>query len=418
MTDQDQHVDTAFLEEIAFNGQYDQLRDHLLENAAPAVRHRAAELFTEYSTAIGDDRVETITGWLVTAAAQEPHDGVRAQIIEALLDFDDGAIDDLVAAIADADRPTPTDTSSPQVFFDWLGSHTAELRLVAVAGLGEVGSSQVVPKLATACSDRDARVRRRAIIECGRVGDDRCVGAVAANLDSEDEAIRLAAADALMAIGSEKALRALLPAAKSGDTALRQRAMKGIGTLGSLQVLGTLLRGLDDENAEIRQAAATAIIRLVAKAPSDESHRVRETVAEQLTSVPNRDVVAEFLTLFTDTDEAVIRRNTAWVLGRIADDDPRADVIRCLVRAIDDADDRTAQVAASSLVRIGEPAIIDELESFVAAADLGTKALSRADFIRNHLTDSEAEERLKNAVEYVKVSDPGDYTRKKAGGKD
>jgi HEAT repeat protein len=418
MADQDQTVDTAFLEELAFNGQYDQLRDQLIENEAPAVRRRAAELFTEYSRAIGDDRAETVTGWLVAAAAQEPHDEVRARILEALLEFDEDAIDDLVAVIADADRPTPGDTPYPQVFFDWLGSHAAALRLVAVAGLGDLGRSRVVPKLATACSDRDVRVRRRAIIECGRVGDDRCVRAVAANLDSEDEAIRLAAADALVAIGSEKALRALLPAAKSGDTAVRKRAMEGIGALGSLQVLGTLLRGLDDETAEIRQAAAAAIIRLVAEAPSDESHRVRETVAEQLTTYPNRDVVAEFLTLFADTDEAVIRRNTAWVLGRIADDDPRADVIRCLVRAIDDGDDRTAQVAASSLVRIGEPAIIDELESFVAAADLGTKALSRADFIRNHLTDSEAEERLKNAVEYIKVSDPGDYTRQKAGNSD
>jgi len=413
MPDQDQPVDTALLERLAFNGQYAELRDHLIEGATPDVRRRAAELLTEYNTGIPDEKRHTIADWLVTAAVQEPRDEIRAQILEALLEFDDNAIDDLVAIIADADRPTPGDTPYPQVFFDWLGSHAAALRLVAVAGLGDLGRSCVVPKLATACSDRDARVRRRAIIECGRVGDDRCVRAVAANLDNEDEGIRLAAADALVAIESEKALRALLPAAKSGDTAVRQRAMEGIGALGSLQVLGTLLRGLDDETAEIRQAAATAIIRLVAEAPSDESHRVRETVAEQLTTYPDRDVVAEFLTLFADTDEAVIRRNTAWVLGRIADDDPRADVIRCLVRAIDDGDDRTAQVAASSLVRIGEPAVIDELESFVAAADPGTKALSRADFIRNHLTDSEAEERLKNAVEYSKVSDPGDYTQEK-----
>lgn len=418
MADRDQHVDTASLERLAFNGEYEELRDHLIESEPPDVRRRAAELFTEYSAGIRDEKRETITGWLVTAAAQEPRDDIRTRIIEALLEFDADTIDDLVAIIADTDHPTPGDTPYPQVFVDWLGSRHPELRLVAVAGLGDLGRSQVVPKLATACSDRDPRVRRRAITECGRVGDDRCVRAVATDLDSELKPVRRAAADALVAIGSEKALRALLPAAKSDDTVLRQRAMEGIGELGSLQVLGTLLRGLDDEDGGVRQAAATGIIRLVAEAPSAESHRVRETVAGQLTTVPNRDVVTEFQTLFTNTDEAVIRRNTAWVLGRIADDDPRADVIRSLVRAIDDEDDRTAQVATSSLVRIGDPAIIDELESFVAATDLGSKPLSRADFIRSHLTDSEAEERLKDAVEYIKVSDPGDYTKQKIGSTD
>lgn len=418
MPDQNQHVDTGFLDSLAFNEQFEQLSNHLLADAEPRVRLRAAELFTEYGTAISEDKLETITGSLVTAVLQEPHDRIRARIIEALLECGDDTIDDLVTAIADSDRPTPADTPYPQFLLEWLGSHYSEFRLVAVAGLGDLGSSRVVPKLANACSDRDPRVQRRAVIECGRVGDDRCVRAVAAHLDSDDDAVRRAAATALVSIGSEKALRALLPAAKSDDTVLRRTAITGLGSLGSLQVLGTLLRALNDEDAEVRRAAATAIIRLVAEAPSGESHTVRETVARQLMTFPDRDVVAEFRALFTDTEEPAIRRNTAWVLGRIAGDDPQQDVILCLVRAIDDEDDRTAQVAASSLVRIGEPAIIDELESFVSATDLGSKALSRADFIRNQLTDSEAEERLKDAVEYTKVSDPIDYTRQKNAARD
>jgi len=181
-----------------------------------------------------------------------------------------------------------------------------------------------------------------------------------------------------------------------------------------LNVLGMLLRALDEAEPAIRAAATRSIIELVAAASGEQSHTVRETVAKQLNTFPERDVVPEFLTLFTDTDHPEVRRNTAWLLGRIADDDPRQDVVRALIRELTDADKQAAQVAASSLVRINDPTVIEELEKYLRANDLDSNALSRADFVRTQITDSEAEQRLKDAVEFTKVSDPGDYTRKKA----
>lgn len=408
-----QGTDTDFLFSLAFNEQFDQLARHLLQNSTDTVRMQAAELLAEYSETMDSEDSETVRAALIAAIQQEPSDAVRARAIEALSQFGASAIDALVASLGDPERPTPAEEPYPNYLLDWLDSDYPEFRLVAVAAIARL-DRDVVPKLASACSDLDPRVQHRAVRECGRVGDDRCVRAVATHLTSDDDERRHAAADALQGIGSRKAIRALLPAAKHDDTELRRKAIGSLGEAGSLSLLGTLLRGLDDDEPAISAAAAESIIELVAAAPGEESHTVRETVAKQLNTFPDRDIVPEFLTLFQETDRPEIRRNTAWLLGRIADEDPRADVVHALIKAIADDDAETTRVATASLVRIDDPAIIDELERFIRAADLDANALSRADFIRSRLTDSEAEARLKDAVEFTKVSDPADYTRKQA----
>lgn len=414
MGTQHERVDTDFLFTLAFNEQFDQLARHLLQNSEQAVRMQAAELLAEYSETMDDEEREPIRAALIAAVQQEPSDAVRARTIEALSEFGESAIDDLVDSLGDPERPTPAEEPYPNYLLRWFDSDYSEFRLVAVAAIARLDSHDGVPKLAAACSDLDPRVRLRAVTECGRVGDDRCVRAVATHLTSDADELRHAAADALQRIGSRKAIRALLPAAKSDDTDLRRTAIGSLGEVGSLNLLGTLLRGLDDDDPTIRAAAAESIIELVAAAPSEESHTVRETVAKQLNTFPDRDIVPVFLSLFEETDRPKIRRNTAWLLGRIADEGPRTDVIHALIKAIADDDAETTRVATASLVRIDDPAIIDELERFIKATDLDSKALNRADFIRSRLTDSEAEARLKDAVEYTEVSDPADYTRKQA----
>ena len=414
MANEETDADTDFLFSLAFNEQFDQLARHLLQNTTHAVRERAAELLAEYSGSIADERVDRIKSALITSVQQEPADDVRAWTIAALRELDPSALDDLVTALADRKTPTPGDAPHPTFLLQWLDSDHPELRLVAVVGLADLDNPRVVPKLATACADPDPRVQRRAIEACGRVGDDRCVRAVARHLTSDDEAFQHAAAHALQQIGTDRAIRALLPLAKRGEGELRRTAIRSLGGLGSLNVLGMLLRALDEAEPAIRAAATRSIIELVAAASGEQSHTVRETVAKQLNTFPERDVVPEFLTLFTDTDHPEVRRNTAWLLGRIADDDPRQDVVRALIRELTDADKQAAQVAASSLVRINDPTVIEELEKYLRANDLDSNALSRADFVRTQITDSEAEQRLKDAVEFTKVSDPGDYTRKKA----
>ncbi|MFB6292933.1 MAG: HEAT repeat domain-containing protein, partial [Halonotius sp.] len=72
------------------------------------------------------------------------------------------------------------------------------------------------------------------------------------------------------------------------------------------------------------------------------------------------------------------------------------------------------QIAASNLAQIDDPVVIDRLESFIKANDLRSETLSRADFVRDRITEERADDLLKNeAVEYTEVSDPADYTTQK-----
>lgn len=411
MGTESRYSDAEFLHGLAKSGQFDRLVRYLASNEPLAVRRRAAALLAERSDDINGD--SELSDQLVTAVLRADDDTVRAKTIETLLAVEEGVIDDLVARIESDAEPTPTDSPHPLLFFNWLDSQHPVLRELAVAGLGSVATHSLVPKLAAACDDPHPRVRERALAECARVGDSRCVDAVADCLDSDRETIRTEAARALAEIGTDGAVGALLSGAASDDLAVRRTAIGELGASGSLDVLGCLLHALDGGPESIRDAAVAAMLELIAEAPREESHIVRETVVTQLDMLPNQDIVPRAIDLVADAERAPIRRNAIWLLGRIADDEPRQSVVDCFIQALRDSDDRTSQIAASNLARIDDLGIIDQLEAFIKANDLRSATLSRADFVRDQITEENGEDRLKEAVEYTKVSDPEDYTARK-----
>ncbi|MFB6232887.1 MAG: HEAT repeat domain-containing protein, partial [Haloarculaceae archaeon] len=376
-----------------------------------AVRRRAAALLAECSDDIDED--SELGEQLVTAVLRETDDTVRAKCIETLLSVEDAVIDDLVARIESNAEPTPTDSPHPLLFFHWLDSQHAVLRELAVAGLGSVATNSIVPKFVAACDDPHPRVRERALAECARVGDSRCVDAAADCLDSDREAIRTAAVDALTEIETEDAIGVLLAAAESDELAVRRTVIGELGAVDSLDVFGCLLHNLAGGPESIRDAAVTATVELIAEAPPEESHLVRETVVTQLAALSERDIVPRVIDLATEADRAPIRRNAVWLLGRIADDEPRQSVIDCFIHALPDTDGKTGKIAASNLARIDEPAVIDHLEAFIKANDLRSETLQRADFVRDRLTEERVDDQRKDTVEYTKISDPEDYTAQK-----
>lgn len=410
MSHEPRYSDTAFLNGLADSGQFDRLVRYLASNEQLAVRRRAAALLAEHSNAI--ERDSGHSSQLVTVVLQETDDTVRAKAVETLLSVEDGVIDTLIDRIESDTEPTPTESPHPLLFFQWLDSKHAVLRELAVGGLGRVATHSVVlvPKLATACDDPNPRVRKRALEECARVGDERCVDAVADCLTSDRQAIRAAAVHALIEIGTDNAIETLLSAAEHDDLAVRRTVLRNLGTVGSLVVFGCLLHGVASGPESIRDAAVAAMTELIAEAPPEESHTVRETVVTQLATLPDRDIVPRVIDLVADAEKPAIRRNAAWLLGQIADDEPRQSVTTCFINALRDTDNETAKIAASNLGRIDDPAIIGQLESFIKANDLRSETLSRADFVREQITDDGATDHRKNAVVYTKVSEPADYT--------
>ena len=414
MDDQPQTTQPDFLYTLATNGQFDRIARYLGSNDSLGVRLGAAGILAEFGDGVRRADNGEIKQQLISGVLNETNETVRARIVEALLYIhDEDIIETLVRKVAADTEPTPTDSPHPLVLVEWLGSDHPELRLLAVAGLGDVGTHTVVPKLASACTDDDYRVRARAIEECGRVGDHRCVDALVDALDSYDEAIKMKAARSLAQIGGDTAIEALIDAAKTDNTELRRTVIESLGTLGSLDVLTILLNGIDDSDDAVQQAAAESVVELVYQAPFEESHTVRETVVEELRANTDSDTVPIFLRLFVESDRRAIRRNTVWLLGHIANPHPREETVKTLIDALDADGGTTAQIAATSLVRIGGIDLEDQLADAIDSYETSEDARQRAKFVHSQITDSDAEELLKETVEYVRVTEPADYTAQK-----
>lgn len=406
-----QNTETRFLASLASSGQFDRLAAYLGSNEPLSVRRKAAHHLSQSLEALAEQDTATLIEELYESTLTETDDTVRAKVIEILIYLDDAAIDTLVQNIESDDYPTPTDSPHPLLYVRWLESKHVELRLLAVAGLGSVGSKQVAQKLAAACTDHDDRIRIRALEECGRLGDPRCVEAVAGCLDASDSDVRTAAARALVRIGTEESLTAVMPLAKDGERQVRQAVIEEIGSVGSLAVFGVILRALNHDDAQFRKAAVRATVELMAYAPSEERSRIRKTVGTHLQHSPGRDLVSEIRAI-TDAEELSIRRNAVWLLGELLDPATHTDSLQTLVRSVADPDTKTTKVAVSQLIERDDPVIIDHLEAFIQATELDSAVLKRADFIREEITAKTADDHRKDAVEYTQVSNPSDYTAK------
>ena len=403
-------AETGFLHSIATSGQFGRLATYLGSNEPLAVRQKAADILSQSAKSIHEDDSIELTAELYTAALTETDDTVRAKTIETLIYLDDRAVDTLATKIESPDAPTPP-TPPPLVYGGWLESDHVELRLVALAGLGRVGSDQIVPKLAAACTDHDPRVRVRALMECGRLGDPRCVDAAIECLDADDIDVRTAAVSCLIQIGTDDALTAVMPLAKTGEPQVQHAILDEIGAVGSLRVFGLLLWALNTAVPGLQETAIQSIVDLMVNAPADESHTVRMTVGTHLQQFTARDIVPTLRTVVA-TESIRRRRNGIWLLGELIEPSEHTDSLTTLIEAIGDGNTKTANIAVSQLVSYDDPEIIDRLEAVIKTTDFDSAALQRADHIREQITHKTATDHLEEAVEYTRVSDPADYTRK------
>lgn len=417
MTPEKTEPETGFLYTLATSGQYGRLVSYLGSNEPLAVRKKAADLLTQSLESVIQEDTEAVVDELYKAALTESNDVVRADIIDVLIYVAEDPIDTLVTKIESRAHPTPTDSPAPLVYVEWLESNHVALRLVAIAGLGNVGTPQVVPKLIVACRDDDKRIQIRALKECGRLGDPRCVDTASNCLQTTDKDVKAAAAQCLVHIGTPDALAEIMPLSKTDDLQVRKTIVSALGTTGSLPVFGILLREIANPESRLTDIALRSTIELIAHADSARSHAVRVTVGTHLQQIGDQDIIDTLYTI-ADAPTPQIRRNAIWVLCQLIDPSVHTESLDRLIAAIADDDDTTAKLTVSKLATCTDPVVIDRLEEFIKAHDVGSRVLRRADYIREQIETKTADDRRREAVEYTKVSTPADYTRKheKKGG--
>ncbi|MFB6256997.1 MAG: HEAT repeat domain-containing protein [Haloplanus sp.] len=383
------------LYQLGKDGDVDTLLEHLKLSDSASIRERAAEILGD----VVDDEPRAVDA-LVRTAQDDDDEAVRGAAIDALDAIGDEAIERLVtemAGVADAGGGAEggADWVRAEAFVETLSADRPELRMAAANALRRLGDSGALPALVEALDDPNPRVRARVARACGAVGDERAADALGARLNDPIGRVRREAADALAATGS---LSPLLDAVDDENDEVRYAAVMALGGYQGSAAIDPLIGALDDDSDVVRRAAVFSIVELLAAAPTEQSHRIRETVVDRLGSA-DRSVVDPLVELLEESDQPRERRNVAWLLGRVAGDEGHADAVETLAGALDSNDGTTAQFAATSLVNLDSEAVEDELLDLLEDPSLSDTARSKAVFVLGKAGGKRARERLETLLD-------------------
>lgn len=365
------------------------------ENAE--VRRRAAEFLGGFDEP--DDRERVVDALIETV--REDERAVATAAIDALDQLGNEAVETLLARMADREIDVDApDGAKAEAFEDLLDADAPELRMAAAAALGHLGLPAAVPALIDRLDDPAPRVRARAARACGAIADGRATNPLAARLDDPTTEVRREAAEALGRIGSRGALEALLDRYDDENEAVRRIAVAGLGSFESDRPVAALSAALEDPAQPVRRMAVYSLIEVLAAVPPDEGHAVRETVVDELAATGDPTVVEPLTEVLSTSTRPAQRRNAAWLLGRVVDDDGDRDgvdrdVVDGLLAAVADEDDQlTRQFAATSLAEIGGDYARWELLALAEDEGAATGARDQAIFALGAVGDDDAAKRL------------------------
>jgi len=338
------------LYQLERDGDVQELIRVLRESDKERVRLRAAELLGNFPE--HDDRRDVVNA--LVGAAEGESDAVTAAAIDSLDELGDGAIEQLIGSMAGVDlEADAADWVTAKAFMQALDADVPELRMAAANGLGRLEQADSVPKLTERFEDSDPRVRARAARSAGKIGDSRATNPLESLLTDPKGAVRREAAEALGNIGNRQALQTLLPMYEDDNEQVRRIAVGAFGNFENDKPVDYLVEALSDDSPAVRRTAVYSLIELLSNVPTDRSHDIRETVVEKLSSEDDQSIVVPLVEILEESTQAAQRRNTAWLLGRVAGDDGRGRVLDTLVEALEDDDQMLRQFAATSLAELG-----------------------------------------------------------------
>lgn len=392
------------LYEYERNGQVQELIRVLRSSDNEEVRRRAAELLGEFPE--HEDRHDVVRA--LVRAAEEDTGPVTGAAIDSLDDLGGDALEQLITAMTDVEFDEGADWVKAKAFVRALDATVPELRMAAANALGDLEEREAVPKLAERLDDPDPRVRARAARACGEIGDPRATGALAGLLGDPVAGVRLEAAEALGRIGNRQALSALLELYDDPDERVRRIAVSGFGKFGNDRPVEMLVDALGDDSEAVRRTAVFSLIELLSNVPREGSHEIRETVVDRLAAT--EDSVASPLTeILEQGTQPAQRRNAAWLLGRVRDDDHDHEAVDALVRALEDGEQMTRQFAATSLAEIGASYTESKLLALARSPEAESEVRAQALFVLGKIGDGETATAVETILE---ESDDGEVRQR------
>ncbi|WP_340097877.1 HEAT repeat domain-containing protein [Salinibaculum salinum] len=361
------------------------------------VRRRAAEALGRLEE--HDDRDDIINA-LVQTASDDDTDAVVAATIDALDEQGQDALEKLMTTMANVDLDDDAaDWVKAKAFVRALDAEIPELRMAAANALGELDESDAVPKLTAVFDDSDPRVRARAARATGQISDPRATNPLESLLTDPKAGVRREAAEALGRISNRQALQALLSLYDDDDERVRRIAVSAFGNFDNDRPVDPLINALGDDTSTVRRTAVFSLIELLSNVPTEKSHEIRETVVEQLSETDDATVVEPLVEILRESTQAAQRRNTAWLLGRVMDDQGNHDAIEALVDALAEGGQMTQQFAATSLAEIGGNHVERKLLEIAEDPDAESNARGHAVFTLGKVGDKQTGQRLEKLLD-------------------
>jgi HEAT repeat protein len=384
------------LYQLARDGATDELATHLSESDSSTVRARAAAFLGEAAESDDGEAIDA----LIEATADDPDPEVRGAAVDALDQLGQKPLEALIATLADVDRDEAADWAAAREYLKYLSVDRPELRLAAATALGRLGGERAANGLAEHLDDPDQRVRARVARACGQTGVRSVVPSLAEVVETDDnQQVRREAVAALGAIGDKRGANALVAALSDPNGDVRRAAVVAIGEIGEPSAIEEVVSMLEDDDEAVRQATAFALIDLLVNVPVDRSHEVREAIVDELRTVDRQAGVFDPLVDIVESEaQARHRHNAVWLLGRIADEKPPADVIDALAEALCSSEEMVARFAATSLAEIGGEAVETELGAVLADEDIDEDARAKAAFALGKVGGDRVREHLEEAV--------------------
>jgi len=361
------------------------------------VRRRAAEALGRLED--HDDRDDIINA-LVQVASEDGTGAVAAAAIDALDEQGQDALEKLMAKMANVDLDEDAaDWVKAKAFVRALDAEIPELRMAAANALGELDESDAVPKLTAVFDDSDPRVRARAARATGKISDPRATNPLESLLSDPKAGVRREAAEALGRISNRQALQALLSLYDDDDERVRRIAVSAFGNFDNDRPVDPLINALGDDAATVRRTAVFSLIELLSNVPTEKSHQIRETVVEQLSETNDATVVEPLVEILQESTQAAQQRNTAWLLGRVMDDQENHDAIEALVEALAEGGQMTQQFAATSLAEIGGNHVERKLLEIAEDPGAESNARGHAVFTLGKVGDEQTGQRLEKLLD-------------------
>ncbi|MFC7132878.1 MULTISPECIES: HEAT repeat domain-containing protein [Salinibaculum] len=384
------------LYEYEREGNAQELIGALRRSENPRVRQRAAEMLGRLED--HDDRDDIVRA--LVQAADEEEGQVAAEAIDALDQLGQDALEQLLTRMANVDLDDDAaDWMKAKAFVRALSADVPELRMAAANALGELEVEDAVPELAKVFDDRDPRVRARAARATGVIGDARATDPLTGLLSDPKAGVRREAAEALGNIGNRQALQALLELYDDSDERVRRIAVAGFGSFDNDRPVEALINALGDESSAVRRTAVYSLIQLLANVPTEKSHEIRETVVERLSETDDATVVEPLVEILRQSTQPAQVRNTAWLLGRVTEDQTNHDAIDALVDVLQEGDQMAQQFAATSLAEIGGSHVERKLLEIAEDTDGDSTARGHAVFTLGKVGDEETGRRIEQLLD-------------------